>query len=192
MNPLQALADDLHATADLLRQGIPDAVQRPVAMVLVADVQDQFYNGHDASGQPFAPLKFPRPAGGNRPLLNQAILANSYTAETDPRGVTVGSSHVAAALHQFGGVIRPVKAKALTIPLTKEASQYGSPRRFPRPLFVAAGGLVERTGQGPRAKLVKHFLFVRSVTVPARPVGFSQQAQDDAAELVADYYTRVI
>jgi phage gpG-like protein len=191
MDELCRISEQFQRAADAARSGVPTIVGQAIAHVLVADVRGQFYDGRGPDGQSWAPLKRERPQGGTKPLMNSGVLANSYTAKADPHGVTVGSTHPAAGLHQFGGVVRPVKARALTIPLTKEAARVASPRRFPRPLFVAFGGLVERIGIGKRAKIVKHYVFARSVTVPARPVGFSRQAQNDAAELLLDYYEQV-
>jgi phage gpG-like protein len=94
-----------------------------------------------------------------------------------------------AALMHFGGLVVPVRAKVLTIPLTREAARCGSPRRFPRPLFVLParagrrGGLAERVGK--RGKVVLHYLFAASVKVPARPwVGFSRATVDDVGRVI--------
>ncbi len=172
--------------------GVPAALFQPLGMLFQADVRRQFYSGHDAAGNPWRKLKHPRPAGGDKPLLNTGILANSYVAAADARGVSVSSTHPGAALHQNGGIVRPTKAKVLTIPMTREATRYGSPRRFPRKLFSRPGGkgLYESIpGEGRRkAKLVLHYLFASEVEVPARPVGFSERAQGEAAEMLAEHY----
>lgn len=174
---------------------IPKALQPTIAIMVQADVREQFYGGHGPDGVPFAPLAHRRPQGGSNPLTNFGILANSYHATVDDHGVTLESTAVQAAIHQYGGVIKPTKAKALTIPLTKEAARVGSPRRFPRPLFSLWGGLVESipaTGKGKKPKIVKHYLFCKSVTIPKRSVGFSNKLMEDVGEVLGEYYARAM
>lgn len=187
ITPEQLAERSASAAAELAVGTFPQSLYPAASIVLVADVRQQFYGSHDERGQPWRDLKYPRPQGGRKPLLNQAILANSYTADPDPKGIIVSSAHVGARVHQEGAIIRPVRAKALTIPLTKEATRYG-PRRFPRPLFAAPGGLYERKGTGKRAKLIRHYLFARKVVIPARPVGFSDDAIEQVGDLLLDFY----
>lgn len=178
------------------------ALGRKVAVIMQADVKEQFYGSHDEQGNPWVPLKFPRPAGGNKPLLSTGILANSYHAYPDPHGVTVASTHQGAALHQNGGVVRPVKAKALAIPLTKEAGRVSSPRNFPEPLFLVRpkrkkhayliGRQVKKTRGKKKPPLTFHYILVAKATIPARPVGLSDDAIQAAAEVILDDYTRAI
>lgn len=177
---------------------------RKIGVVIQSDVKDQFYGSHDAEGNPWLPLKFPRPQGGNKPLLNTGVLANSYHAYPDAGGVTVASTHPGAGLHQAGGVIRPVKAKALAIPLTKEASRVSSPRNFPEPLFLVrprkkkhaylVGRQQVKKGRGKKqgklGMLTFHYILVSKAEIPARPVGFSKDAIEAAVEIIVDDYTK--
>lgn len=183
-------ADSLIAAGANLAKGIPVELQRPLAMLFQADVRRQFYAGVTAAGVPFQKLRFPRPAGGDKPLLNTGILANSYVAEADTKAIEVASRHPGAALQQAGGVVKPIRAKALAIPLTVEATRYGSPRRFPRKLFTfpGGGGLYERVGQGKNARIVKHYLFTKQTKHDPRPVGFSDKAIGEASEMLLDYW----
>lgn len=183
----QVSSDLLRMGADLSR-GIPSELQRPMAMLFQSDVRRQFYNGVTNTGLPFQRLKWPRPAGGDKPLLNTGELANSYIAEASSTSIEVASRDPAAKLHQLGGVIRPVRAKALTIPLTKEAARYGSPKRFPRKLFSKWGHLVEAKGKGKNLKWIFHYRFVKKSEIPARPVGFSEKAITEAGEMLIDYW----
>ncbi len=174
---------------------IPAPLHSTIQIMVQADVREQFYGGHGPDGVAFAPLKYARPQGGTNPLTNFGVLANSYHATVDDKGVTLESTAVQAAIHQYGGVIRPVNAKALTIPLTKEAARVGSPRRFPRPLFSLWGGLVESIpskAKGKPPKIVKHFLFCKSVTIPKRSVGFSNKLMEDVGEVVTDFWALAI
>ncbi len=188
LTPEQLAEQSAVAAAELAAGPFPASLYPAASQVLVSDVRRQFYAGHDERGVPWPDLRFPRPQGGRRPLLNTGILANSYQSDPDPKGIIVSSSHQSARVHQQGAIIRPVRAKALTIPLTKEAARYG-PRRFPRPLFAAPGGLYERKGKGKRMKVIRHYLFCKKVVVPARPVGFSDDAVDAIADLLVDHYS---
>lgn len=187
ITPEQLAERTASAAAELAVGTFPQSLYPAAATVLVGDVRRQFYTGQNERGQPWPDLKFPRPQGGNRPLLNTGILANSYTADPEPNGLIVSSVHASARVHQQGAIIRPVRAKALTIPLTKEAARYG-PRRFPRQLICLPGGLYEKKGQGRRAKLIRHYLFARKVEIPARSVGFSDDAVEQVGDLLLDYY----
>lgn len=182
------LSNDLLRTGANLAQGIPPALQRPMAMLFQSDVRRQFYEGVTSTGLPFQRLKMPRPAGGDKPLLSTGELANSYIAEASSTAIEVASRHPGAKLHQLGGTVKPVRAKALTIPLTKEAARYGSPRRFPRKLFSKWGFLVEIVGNGNKKRWVFHYAFAKKVEIPARPVGFSEKAIKEAGEMLLDYW----
>lgn len=190
---LSDLSADLAARADRVR-ALPADAASVVGVYLVADLRGQFYGGHGPNGVPWVPLKHKRPQGGDRPLMNTGVLANSFHAYPDADGVTVATTHPGARLHLYGGVVKPVKAKMLSIPLTVEAARYGSPRRFPRKLFilkranelddgrvrrsaVLAESLVRKARGGKRGAtkpvgtVVAHYLLVRSVKIPARPFG---------------------
>jgi phage gpG-like protein len=89
------------------------------------------------------------------------------TEEESDDVVSVGPRNVQyAAIHEFGGTIRPVNAKYLAIPVTKAARYAGSPRRFGGKLhaqMVAGGGaLVDENGD-------IQYALKKSVTIPARP-----------------------
>ena len=83
-------------------------------------------------------------------------------------GVEVGGNSVGvpyAAIHEYGGIVRPVKAKALTIPL---APRYVGTRAREWDLF-----LLPREGK-PALLMNKEtnepaFVLLKSVTIPARP-----------------------
>ena len=79
-----------------------------------------------------------------------------------------------AAIHNFGGTIRPKNAKALAIPVSKEAKRYSSPRD------MAGLQMIPRAGRPPLLvrvvtkgkKNVKevfqiHWVLVKSVTLKA-------------------------
>lgn len=145
---------------------------RAGAIMAASDVRDRFSRGVSPEGVSWVPLAHPRPSGGNaQPLRDNGLLMASVYGRSDRNSVTVGTNLVYASLHQFGGVIRPVRAKWLTIPATREAKRAGGARRFPRDLhaiFGKRGGvLLDQTDT------VQYYL-AKEVTVPARPfLGFS-------------------
>lgn len=104
-----------------------------VAQMAVSDVRKNFQEGHAPDGRPWKPLAHGRAGqgGGALPLRDNGVLLASITGKAIGNGIAVGTNVVYAALHQFGGVVRPKKAKFLAIPLTKEAKRAGSPRKFP-------------------------------------------------------------
>lgn len=167
------------------RRPLDPRAGREIVQVLVGDVKRRFATGTTPEGQRWRPLKYARPRGGDKPLLDTGRLMNSITGRVEATAVVVGTAHPAAPLAQFGGVVRPKKAKALAIPLTKEAVRAGSPRRMRGsqkvPLFAKKVG----------GKWVGHFLLVKKVTVPARPfLGVSKEAARVVAAVLFDAAAR--
>ena len=169
---------------------LPPALAKVLGQVAVSDIRTRFQTGTAPDGVRWRPLKHPRPTGGNQPLLDTGGLRASIHAVPDPAGVTVQTTHPAAALHQFGGVVRPRRAKMLAIPLTKEARRSGGPRRFGKKLALwptrkARVFLLVSTARG---KEVAQFVLVRAVTVPARPfMGLSAAGLETAARAIAEF-----
>lgn len=94
-----------------------------------------------------------------------------------------------AAMHEYGGTIRPVKAKWLTIPLPKNQTASGVMRKSARRLFsegnafIAKGVIFENRG-GKNSKPVPMFALKKQVTIPAR-LGFRSAAGNMAKKLYA-------
>lgn len=182
---LQAVAGSFPAAAE--------RAAATVAVVAAGAVKSALTDGVSPDGTPFRPLGWPRPHGGSKPLLNTGVLRASVAADADATGLTLRARSPGASLHQTGGVIVPKRAKALAIPVTKEAVRAGGPRTFPRPLFVLGkkgggnGALAERPAKGHgKGKPVVHFLLRKSVTVPARPyLGVSADTARRIGEAIA-------
>lgn len=111
-------------------------------VLLITETRNCFRNSRDPDGVAWKPLKFNRPQGGNKPLLNKGLLRASVTGEgpnsinkITANSLTIGTNRPGANLMQRGGTVTPTKAKALTIPLTKEATRFPA-RNFPRPLTL--------------------------------------------------------
>jgi len=152
---------------------LPPMLGRQIALILQAGVRKRFQTATDPFGRPWPALRRPRPQGGSQPLLNTGVLRNSYQPRVEADGASIASVLPQARLQNFGGIIVPTRAKALSIPLTVEAVRAGSPRRFPRRLQNrpvrggrnVVGVLYERDRQG---RVREHYLLVKKITVPAR------------------------
>jgi phage gpG-like protein len=145
-----------------------------------ASVLENFATGKAPDGTPWPDLAHPRPnsKGSDQPLRDNGLLMAASTGGTSYSEVLTDTELVMsnnleyAALHQFGGTILPRNARMLSIPMTVEAQRAGSPRDFPRRLFIYRNDedslpmLAESDEEGG---LVVHYILVHSVTVPARP-----------------------
>jgi len=177
---------------------------RPVAVYLAASTKQRFASGTSPNGAPWAPLAHPRARGGGTPLRDTGLLMASVTGQgqghveqATPQQLVWGTNLDRAALHQWGGVVRP-KGRALAIPLTAEAVRAGRARAFPRPLFVhqARGGrgfLAESVQKSKRRTLVLHYLLTPSVTIPARPyLGLNDDDAEEIGGILADFAAKVL
>lgn len=175
-------------------------------IAIQASTKENFAGGHAPDGTPWAPLRFARPGskGTDRPLRDKGILGASVTARGSQGNIERrtstslewGSNLDKAGLHQFGGIVRPTKAKALAIPLTREAVRAGSPRNM-RDIFRIGGGLFEakQKGKGRRSftELVQHYILTDEVTVPPRPfLGWNDELVNECANIMADSYAKAV
>ena len=175
------------------------------ALIVKSDIQDHFRKQQAPDGTSWAPLKHQRvrPGSSNQALRDTGLLLASVTSksadghieEVTGDRLVYGTNLIQAAIHHYGGVIRAKKGKFLAIPITKEAYYAGSPRRFPRPLFLLGHSVLAEEQQKKRGKkqqgplgIVRHYLLVKSVTIPARPfVGLSNEALNDITIMMADW-----
>lgn len=99
--------------------------------------------------------------------------------------LTFHSNH--ARLHEYGGVVKPVKGKFLAIPKTESARKVESPRNYPEDLhFVGsdAGGVLMNSAN----EVI--YLLVTSATMPARP--FLRPAMDEHASEIEEAMAEAI
>lgn len=146
------------------------------AKIIQNDTRDRLRRGVDPDGRPNKPTKYPPlvgPSARATPLWATGRLAASCSAGGEGNVTSVtkfvlayGTNLEYAAIHQFGGIIKPNRAKKLTIPLTREAAKY-APREFPRKLFVPRGKKI--LAESRMKRLVAHYALVDSVEIPARP-----------------------
>lgn len=186
------LADRLQRAAQTATREIPASVGRKLAVAAVSGAKQHFQTSTAPDGTPWAPLKHPRPSGGSKPLLDTGLLRSSLSATFEGDTLTLRANGPGAALHNFGGTVRPVNAKFLAIPVSREASKAAGPRTFPRKLFFVkgkagpGGSLAEKRAKGKgKGQLIVHYLLRDHVTVSARPyMGFSRETLEAMAEIV--------
>lgn len=151
---------------------------KQVGQALENDAKDSFDASRSPDGTPWSPLRYPRPRGGNKPLLDTGMLRASLT--NNGRGhvriesqssLEWGTNLQQAMVHQHGAVIVPKKGKFLAIPTSVEALRAGSPLRFPDAknrlgwLIGTKGGIVyekpkrkgKKGGKGPKGTKKKRF-----------------------------------
>lgn len=101
-------------------------------------------------------------------LIRTRFLSRSIHAEISMQSSVIAVAEIGtnleyAALHEFGGVVRPRTAKYLAVPV---GDNKGSPRKYPYlKLRKTAGGnliMVDASGQ-------VQYVLKKSVTVPAQP-----------------------
>lgn len=94
-------------------------------------------------------------------LMQSAIQGTVRTITSD--SLEYGTNLKYAAIHQFGGTIRPINARALTVPLP--AATLGRRARDYKNTFVAKGVIFQKQG----SEIVPLFVLKKSVKIPARP-----------------------
>lgn len=158
-----------------------------LVLLAVAGSKRSFAARQAPDGTPWRPLARPRPAGGDVPLRDRGLLLASTAAAWEGDELALSVNGPGAALQHFGGTVRPVRAKALTLPLTAAAARSAGPRSMPGLFPLKAGGesvgLAAKAGNG---RVTLHWAFASAVTLPARPlVGFSADTLADMGELAA-------
>lgn len=125
---------------------------------------------------------------GGRTMRHKGELTRSITYNVDGNSVQVGTNLEYARIHQFGGVVRPRKAKALTVPV--HAKAYGKraadfpdlvyiPRKGKSPMLAMVKARKGRNGSMMIAghQVIPYFILMKSVRIHARP--FLQFLPDD-------------
>ena len=134
--------------------GVPSRLadlEKPITasrIAIVADTKRNFAEGCSPTGDPWPGLsgltlgarRTGGGKGGAKPLRDWGFLMSSVTAPgadgnvnvQTPTSLVWGTNLEYARIHQKGGKIRPVNAKALAVPLTTEARNVGSPLNFPK------------------------------------------------------------
>ena len=168
-----------------------------VRLLLIAAAKTNFDQGQGPDGAFWAPLRWPRPRGGNKPLRDRGLLMASLTGmgqghveKLTDTSLEIGSNLEYASLHQYGGTVVPRPPRRyLAIPLTVEAQRVGSARAFP--------GLTARIGK--RGGVLKdrsgkvQFILTKRVVVPARPfLGVGLELASKMEDVLADWLQEAI
>ena len=139
--------------------------------------------------------------GGLTPDILKTI-EGSYNSAFPDYGL-FGSRLIQAALMNYGGVVKPKKAKNLAIPVTREAKEIKSPRNFPRALFfipmrnvlgtsASTGWLAEKTerkyGRGVKQIIRHQYLLKKQVVIPARKFMPTIEEAEAIGTSAADFY----
>lgn len=197
---LDEFADETGAAAEALRRETP-ALLKLWAVAARADALQNFDRGATPDDEPWRRLAFPRARGGDRPLRDTGLLAASlqgganHVERYEAASVTIGTNRVGAKLMQEGGTVTPKGHPFLSIPKTREAARYSSPRQFPRALLCLIGkkgGVLVEPPKTPRAVAVVQYALARSVTVPARRfVGVGKRLIAKIHRITIDFAERV-
>ncbi|MGD8388165.1 MAG: hypothetical protein PVG49_13570 [Desulfobacteraceae bacterium] len=123
-------------------------------------------------------------------------LTHQETADTLEISAGGGPDEVAyAAIHHYGGTIRPKKAKALTIPFPGGPADRRVPLRASDfdDTFIAKGIIFQTTGRSSRSggeRIEPLFILKKAVEIPARPYHYLEEADVEyLRRSVADYVT---
>jgi phage gpG-like protein len=111
------------ATIDRFRSGLGVGLMRAIGTALVEEVNLRFEEGKDVWGVKWAPLSPAYAAVKRGPgiLRESRMLQRSITYQVlGPGRVAVGSSRVYAAIHQFGGTIKPKNGKVLVFHIGRQ------------------------------------------------------------------------
>jgi len=88
----------------------PKPALRAIGEVIRTSVERNFAS--QGRPDPWEPSRRVKESGGET-LTDTARLRRSFTVEVGDESVAVGTNVIYAAIHHFGGMIRPVHAKAL-------------------------------------------------------------------------------
>ena len=120
-------------------------------------------------------LSLRRGKGEGKTLLDTGDLVKSFSYKIEGDRILIGSKLRYARIHQFGGTIKPKKAKTLCIPATKEARRLSKARGVKGALeeFKKKGYRIwfephAIMGQSKRGKPKVLFYRKKEVEIPAR------------------------
>lgn len=86
-----------------------------VAGVLEASTRQRFEDGQSPEGEAWKPSRRVLDQGGQT-LVDRGALRDSIASASDRTTAVAGTNIIYAAIHQFGGEIRPRRARALKTP----------------------------------------------------------------------------
>lgn len=153
--------------------------------------RDRFDTQIAPDGNKWLPSRRQETQGG-KTLTGNGILSGSITSDATIEYAEWGTNVEYGALHQFGGVIKPVRAKFLAVPITDAARAVPGPRHFPGELAVVQSLKGQWMLLDPDTGDV-HYLLKKSVEIPARPfLGLSAQNRDEMLTWMNKKLTRLL
>lgn len=180
---------------------------RGFGQILVSGAKRNIAEQHGPNGEVWKATR-----RGGEILRDTGLLMRSIVYRVAGRAVQIGSNLVYAAIHQFGGTIKPKNGQFLAIPL-KGVARGAKPADF-QDTFVRAGGDLA-TGKTGRALVMNRgrfesftegnqravifqktargfrplFLLLKSVTIPVRPyVGIGPKERQEMHDLARKHY----
>lgn len=186
---ISALPQWLEHAERLLTNMTFEPAMKACQIIVVSATTKNFQTGVGPNGQSWPPPKM----RAGKPLYDTGVLMASVTASgaghtggTTDTTLTWGTNLEYAQIHQYGGTIVPVNAKALAVPLTSEAKRSGGPRRMGDLHMVWPNGKPSGTLRDSSGKA--QFALVKSITIPARPfLGWNEDMADECGEIIGDY-----
>lgn len=125
-----------------------------IGIILTRDIKSRIRNNQIT----------PKSKESGTTLVKSGKLVNSITYQVDNNIVRIGTNLKYARIHHEGGIIRPVQAQYLAIPLTKIAA-VKKPRDFDN-TYIANGVIFQKSADG---KSIALYALKKQVNIPARP-----------------------
>jgi len=157
--------------------------------LLLEQVDRKFISGGDSQ------FRWPPNMAGKKALQNEE-LRRSFHYRVEGQTVFIWTKYPHAATHQFGAVIRPVRAKALFIPL-KKTKRVGGALLYVRPIKEKEDRyVVVRLADGRQRKVIKFkpgedFVFAKSARIPMRPlINFAPENIEEMRAFLVDSVVR--
>lgn len=191
----------------------PAAVRRPLLMLAGGRMKQHIRTTFDrqrdpVTGQPWQPVvQFGDDPDPMKKILQHnagsGLIGGLMAAvpEMDGDSVSIGppSTIPYANIHQYGGIVRPTRAKNLAMPITKAARTAANARRW----WSQQGGRAfvyrARTGKknlflattGDDGRVQLHWLLKKEVTIPQRRyIGWGQEQIDDISTQFIKYIAK--
>ena len=162
-------------------------VGRPLTRVFrlfEGDMRQEVHKTFDAEGQLKKWKKSKRASdSGGKTLRKSGQLYRSINYRATDDELIIGSADKRAALHFFGGTVRPKKAKSLAIPWDESVKL--SPRDY-EDTFIAKGVIFQTQGD----KIVPLFSLRKKVVIPARRfIEYTPRARRKLFDRIITHYT---
>lgn len=169
----------------------PQLLLKGLALIGENQTRLRFREQIDPDGNPWSISRRVADRGG-KTLTGNGILSGSITHHATSEFAEWGTNMEYGAIHQFGGVIKPVRARFLAVPITDAARAVPGPRHFPGELAFAQSLRGQFMLLDPATGEV-HYLLKKSVTIPARAfLGLSTENRAEMMRWMTNKLTRLL